>query len=83
MSWWQRFARTTLRRGRSVPSGRSYIDVLASLPGKGVAGGRTYDALIARCAEIAGVGTLLTFNVRDFAGLVPGLEIVAPGSADG
>jgi predicted nucleic acid-binding protein len=33
----------------------------------GVAGGRMYDALIARCAKKAAAPTLLTLNVRHFA----------------
>jgi predicted nucleic acid-binding protein len=47
--------------------------------GRGVAGGRAYDALILQCALKGGATRLLTLDRRDFEHLsVPGLEIVVP-----
>ncbi len=42
------------------------LDVVKRLADWNVAGGATYDALIARCAEKAGVDQLVTLNPRDF-----------------
>jgi predicted nucleic acid-binding protein len=58
--------------------GAGYRSLLGAAPGLSVSGGRIYDAVIARCAQHAGVGTLLTFNERHFRGLVKDLEIVVP-----
>ena len=41
----------------------------------GVRGGRIYDLLHARAAEIGGAKTLLTLDRNDFDGLAPGLSI--------
>ena len=47
----------------------------------GVAGGRTYDAVIAACAVAGPAQTLLTFNAAHFASLsVGGVQIVVPGA---
>jgi predicted nucleic acid-binding protein len=44
-----------------------------------IAGGRTYDWVIAACARNARVNTLLTFNTRDFLSFhLHGIEIHAP-----
>lgn len=59
--------------------GADYVTALMSFAERGIAGGRIYDAIIATTAIVAGASVLLTFNERDFAGLVPGLEIVVPG----
>jgi len=57
----------------------AYRALLREAPGGGVAGGRTYDAVIARCARQARVRTLLTFNTSHFAPFAgPDLAIVAP-----
>ena len=46
-----------------------------------VTGGRTYDAVIARCARRAGASTLLTFNARHFLSFATGeLAVVVPGT---
>ena len=45
-----------------------------------IAGGRSYDALILRCARKARAATLLTLDRRDFSRLDPGdIRIVVPG----
>jgi predicted nucleic acid-binding protein len=46
-----------------------------------IAGGRTQDAIIARCCARAGAGSLLTWTPRDFAAVAPpGLRIVEPAA---
>ena len=46
---------------------------------RGIAGGRTYDWVIATCAKNARVNTLLTFNTRDFLSFhLNGIEIHTP-----
>lgn len=52
--------------------------VLGRLPRRSVAGGRTYDALIAACAKKAGVETLLTWNTKHFEALADGFAVTAP-----
>jgi hypothetical protein len=55
---------------------------LRRAPQEGIAGGRTYDAVIAECALKARRTALLTFNARHFASCSRlGLEIVVPGRA--
>lgn len=56
----------------------SYRALITEAPAKSIAGGRTYDAVIARCAVRAGADAILTFNERHFRGLVEGVEIVTP-----
>ncbi len=58
--------------------GASYKSLLATAPARSIAGGRTYDAVIARCAVRSGAKAILTFNERHFRGLVEGVEIVTP-----
>ena len=59
---------------------RSYRALLRRAPRNGVAGGRTYDAIIAECARRAKDTTLLTFNISHFLPFAGrGLEIVMPG----
>ena len=72
-----------LRIGRLVTlDGGAYRTLLREAPEKGVAGGRTYDAVIAACARQAGGATLLTFDADHFASLLdPRLEIVILGQA--
>jgi predicted nucleic acid-binding protein len=56
-----------------------YLDVLRALVEHRIAGGRSYDAVIAACAEHAGADVLITFDEHDFTGLTgPGLAIVVP-----
>jgi predicted nucleic acid-binding protein len=61
-------------------SGRELWRTVRSLPARGVAGGRTYDALIIAAARRGGADRLLTFNLRDFEPLAEGadLEIASP-----
>jgi predicted nucleic acid-binding protein len=59
---------------------KSYEALLQLAPKNGVAGGRTYDAVIGTCAEQAKVSTVLTFNAGDFAALGKDFAVVIPGS---
>ncbi|MBI2767108.1 MAG: PIN domain-containing protein [Chloroflexi bacterium] len=71
-----------LDRGALVSlNAEAYPTLLADLGAQGVAGGRTYDALIARCAESAAVDVLVTFNARHFEGLLRTVAIHRPGDA--
>jgi len=58
----------------------SYQDLLRQAPKNGVAGGQTYDAVIAMCAIAAKVPTLLTFNPSDFLFAAKEIEIIVPGT---
>ena len=52
---------------------------LRDAAGQGIAGGRSYDALILRCARKARATSLLTLDRRDFSRLDPGaVRIVVP-----
>lgn len=62
--------------------GTAYVGVLRSLAKDAVGGGRTYDAVIARCASQANAETLLTFNRRHFDPPPEGLLVVDPSSVD-
>ena len=56
-----------------------YRTLLRASPALGVAGGRTYDAVVAHCARKARAHSLLTFNAPDFAPFAgPDLSIVVP-----
>ncbi len=58
----------------------SYRTLLRKAPRQGIAGGRTYDAIIAECARRAKATALLTFNISHFMPFAgTGLEIVVPG----
>ncbi|MGE0600950.1 MAG: PIN domain-containing protein [Dehalococcoidia bacterium] len=71
-----------VERGRIIGLGAGdYWPILEAAAGRGVAGGRVFDALIAAAARAAGAEVLLTFNVRHFVGLTEGLEIVEPGAS--
>jgi predicted nucleic acid-binding protein len=56
----------------------SYKALVSGAPVRSIAGGRTYDAVIANCAVLAGANVILTFNERHFRGLAEGIEIVTP-----
>jgi len=58
---------------------KSYQTLLLRAP-KNVAGGRTYDAVIGRCAEQGKGSTVLTFNTGDFTALSQGFDVVVPGT---
>ena len=50
-----------------------------SLAGRGIGGGRVYDAIIALCSYQAGATTLLTWNPRHFLAVSPsGLSLMEP-----
>lgn len=56
-----------------------YLGMLQAATGVGVAGGRTYDAVIAACARQAEVTTLLTFNDSHFRPLLhEDIDVVVP-----
>lgn len=58
-----------------------YRALLRAAPEAGIAGGRTYDAVIAACAIAGGAETLLTFNAPHFASLPLGsVQLVVPGA---
>lgn len=59
-------------------SSERYLELLSTVGAAGLPGGRVYDAVIAACAREAKADVLLTFNVRDFTGLVPGLDVCEP-----
>lgn len=52
--------------------------LLGGLPDPGIAGGSTYDAVIAACARKAGVDVILTWNVDHFERVSEGLEVRPP-----
>lgn len=52
--------------------------VLGECADRGIAGGRTYDALIARAAIAAKATELLTFNPRDFQPFENEIAVVIP-----
>jgi predicted nucleic acid-binding protein len=59
---------------------KSYEVLLQVAPKIGVAGGRTYDAVIGTCAEQGKASTVLTFNAGDFTALGKDFAVVIPGS---
>ncbi len=62
--------------------GKSYRTLLRRAPDEGIAGGRTYDAVIAACFFKAKAAVLLTFNESHFLSFVDkGIEIIVPGKA--
>jgi predicted nucleic acid-binding protein len=58
-----------------------YVALLRRLAKQAVAGGRTYDAVIAECAHDAKAGTLLTFNPRHFDPPPDGVSIIDPSES--
>lgn len=72
-----------IRPGRMVAlTASGYRALLRRAPEEGLAGGRVYDAVIARCALKANSAALLTFNAAHFASFAElGLEIVVPGGS--
>ena len=70
-----------IKGGRTIAlQAGSYQDLLRRAPKDGVAGGQTYDAVIAMCAVKAKASTLLTFNPSDFQFAAKRLEIIVPGA---
>jgi predicted nucleic acid-binding protein len=58
----------------------SYRDLLRQAPRNGVAGGQTYDAVIATCAIKGKASAVLTFNPGDFLFAARQIDIVVPGT---
>ncbi len=58
--------------------GPAHVALLARLAESGIGGGRTYDGLIAACAEVSHAKALLTFNSRHFDPPPRGVTIVEP-----
>lgn len=77
---WELIRENFIERARVVSlEPREYISLLRSLPAAGIAGGRSFDAVIAACARKAGAAALLTFNPKDFLPFGDEtLEIVLP-----
>ena len=59
---------------------KSYQLLLLHAPKNGVAGGRTYDAVIGACAEQGKASTVLTFNAGDFTALGQDFDVVVAGT---
>ena len=59
---------------------KSYASLLLRAPKNGIAGGRTYDAVIGACAERGKISTVLTFNAGDFTALGQDFAVVIPGT---
>jgi predicted nucleic acid-binding protein len=58
--------------------GRGHVALIERLSASGIAGGRSYDALIGTCAEKAAVRALLTFNPRHFDPPSRGVAVIEP-----
>lgn len=56
----------------------AYVMLLRSLASSGMAGGRTYDAVIAACARTAGAQELLTLNRHHFDHVTGAMTVVDP-----
>ncbi len=69
-----------MRAGKAVAlDAAAYRTLLRRMVTQGIVGGRTYDAVIARCALRAKASCLLTFNAPHFLGFAAeGLEVVVP-----
>jgi predicted nucleic acid-binding protein len=48
-------------------SDREYYEVIAAAAGRGIGGGKIYDALILRCAEKSKAEAIYTWNLDDFS----------------
>lgn len=69
-----------MRAGKTVAlTAESYTALLRQAPENGIAGGRSYAAVIAYCAAHIRASALLTFNEADFAwAKTLGIEVVVP-----
>jgi predicted nucleic acid-binding protein len=65
----------------AILNDEAYPKLLRRLAKEAIAGGRTYDAVIAESAHHAGVGTLLTFNRRHFEPPPEGVTIIDPSAS--
>jgi predicted nucleic acid-binding protein len=63
-------------------AGPAHVAVLERLAGAGIGGGRTYDGLIAACANASNAKALLTFNSRHFDPPPRGVTIVEPADSE-
>jgi predicted nucleic acid-binding protein len=61
-------------------SGPVHVTLLRGLAAQGIAGGRSYDAVIGACARQAKAEALLTFNRRHFDPPPEGVSVIEPGS---
>jgi len=59
---------------------KTYPALLRRVVKRAVAGGRTYDAVIAECARQAKAEALLTFNLRHFDPPPDGMTVVDPSA---
>ena len=58
-----------------------FAQLVLEAPDRGIAGGRTYDAMITACARQAHAGTLLILNPRRFDPPSDGMLVLEPASA--
>jgi predicted nucleic acid-binding protein len=65
-----------------APSAAAYRTTLRQVAAAGIAGGRTYDAVIGECARQAKADTLLTFNRRHFDPAPAGVSVIDPTNPD-
>jgi predicted nucleic acid-binding protein len=59
-------------------AGTEIWPLLRGLPEPRIAGGSTYDAVIAACARKASVDLILTWNVADFQRVAEDVEVKSP-----
>ncbi len=70
-----------IRKRRVIAlQGRAYRSLLRRVASDDIAGGRTYDEVIAECARRGRATTLLTFNRRHFDPPPPGIDVVEPSA---
>ena len=60
----------------------AHVAVLETLARAGIGGGRTYDGLIAACADASHARALLTFNSRHFDPPPRGVTVVEPADSE-
>ena len=62
-------------------TGKAYTKLLQQVAKQTIAGGRTYDAVIAECARQARAEVLLTFNRRHFDPPPEGVSVIDPSAS--
>ena len=66
-----------------APDEKDYRRLVREAPGKDISGGRTYDWVIAFCAQKAKSSALLTFNIRDFTSFsLQDVELYVPETSE-
>ncbi|MDQ3013232.1 MAG: PIN domain-containing protein [Acidobacteriota bacterium] len=78
---WQLIEHNILNFVQIIPlTGDEYVDLIRQLSQIGIAGGATYDAVIACAAAKAQVDHIVTFNARDFRRVYPSLaaSVIVP-----